>query len=402
MNRLLRCVVVVSLLASTGVGCSWLESGKETQGPVAVVAWIKGEVLIRSREGHVQPARLEAELLLTDYIEAGPNSAVILGLNNGWVVKIATKLYVRDIPALGLPPTARPVEVQLSELLDATTVSAADELKNGASRLAGWHMRRNAAQTVTAQPKMDKDKEGARNEATPAPAGDDPSMAPAPQPEPADEAMESLANGDKPPGSAEVKVASPPPQKRTAQPVQPDKRLQDKAEPRAPLPPPPAMPPAPAGADRGDLKEKDNVGQLKDATPPAETPGPSAGKGGDLKQQVQEARPARTTVSKAKRPAPLSSLVQVTARPRRSDAKLITNLQTLLSDPGVQACLRRTNDGKNGRVRLGMILRNGMLDRIEFVEGKPITGCAALDKARTTLLDPARTSGQVKASVELH
>lgn len=163
-----------------------------THGVAAArVLHVDGTVDVTPAQGAKFAAKVGTDLVADDTIGASSSSKVVVVLRNGHAVRIddAGALRVRDIVLFQAPPTQRPVDEQLKELMDENESLPLDDVRD---RAAAWRQMLRAAETAGAESRDDAARESAKAESPAAVAESAPSAvaaaAPPPQEAPKPEA----------------------------------------------------------------------------------------------------------------------------------------------------------------------------------------------------------------------
>lgn len=112
----------------------------------AFVQLVKGPARIRTAAGFTFDAKPGVPLLIGDEIESPAGGLVVLRLANDYLVRVdaGVALRIKDIVLLDAPHAGEGLAAQLDRLLTK------DEQRQG-ERIAGWHARLTAAETVPPQ-----------------------------------------------------------------------------------------------------------------------------------------------------------------------------------------------------------------------------------------------------------
>lgn len=137
---------------------------------VARILIAKGYVHVIEKNGNKVHAKEGTSLLRTDTITTSKGSFAVIQLHNNYLVKIdeSLELDVADIVLLDAEKTDADPKTQLSQMLNPEERVAAGDAVHRAERVAGWHARLVAAETVPVAMKSKKSRAGLR-EATRAP-----------------------------------------------------------------------------------------------------------------------------------------------------------------------------------------------------------------------------------------
>ncbi len=152
-----RWISLTLLLALIALGCQEQDRaaaripgiGEEA----ARIAHVEGQAEIRRPGNPAVAATAELSLTRDDVVAPAAASFVLIALYNGYVVRIGSETAIRvaDLAQFNAAPTDLKVEKQLAALLSQGELSERDKAIQEVSRIAGWHVRRNAASTPTAQ-----------------------------------------------------------------------------------------------------------------------------------------------------------------------------------------------------------------------------------------------------------
>jgi hypothetical protein len=180
-NRVVLCAAVcVSLTAcpKSDVARPLERPAPPTHGLAdARVLFVDGNVEVTPPEGAPFAAKVGTDLVADDRIGASTSSKIVVVLRNGHAVRIddASALKVRDIVLFQAPPTERPVDEQLKELMDAGESLPLDDVRE---RAAAWRHMLRAAETAGAESRADIASAAAATESAKSVA-EEPAMAPA-------------------------------------------------------------------------------------------------------------------------------------------------------------------------------------------------------------------------------
>ncbi len=123
--------------------------GASTGPGVAIVVAVRGDVKVRPSRGDTFVARPAQQLLADDRIVTSERSFVIVQLHNGHFVRLhdGSELRVDALAAFLDPPAGDDLEARFFRML-APEERGDAELGSSLTRVAGWNMRMNAAQTI--------------------------------------------------------------------------------------------------------------------------------------------------------------------------------------------------------------------------------------------------------------
>jgi hypothetical protein len=149
LQRALVCVSILGLFA-----CVRSDAAPKARRPVptsepvaAVVLHVGGATTVRPVGGAPFAAAVDHDLVRSDRLDPAEGAFAIVGLPNGYVVRVddAGALAVKDILLLDAPMTTRPVDAQLAALLEPGERGAG--LEKVAERAAAWRQMRRAGET---------------------------------------------------------------------------------------------------------------------------------------------------------------------------------------------------------------------------------------------------------------
>jgi hypothetical protein len=147
MLRAVGSLVCLSLLVLVPCGCADRAPAPDGAATpdrvVADLAMLRGEVKIVPPGGEPAPAKVGDELRRGDSLRVGAGAFAVLALGNGYLVRVdeGQTLRLAEVAVLDAPPASEDLETQLARL-------TSEEERAGAERIAGWHARLQAADSV--------------------------------------------------------------------------------------------------------------------------------------------------------------------------------------------------------------------------------------------------------------